>query len=66
MLEDDKTPTDPTVKRVPLRQGYQPSDKTRPLQKGYQPDRSTLDPTKPPQGGSGVPPKNADDNDRKK
>jgi hypothetical protein len=66
MREEDKTPTEPTEKRVPLKEGYQPSNKPRPLQRGYQPDRSTLDPTKPPQGGSGVPPKSFDNNGRKK
>jgi hypothetical protein len=43
--ESKKTP------KRPLKQGYQP------LEKGYQPGKSNLNPAKPPQGGSGVPPK---------
>lgn len=38
-------------KKMPLREGYQPG------QKGYHPGGSNLNPEKPPQGGSGVPPK---------
>ena len=48
MSDESKKPLD-TAK--PLKEGYQP------VKKGYQPGTSNLNPAKPPQGGSGVPPK---------
>ena len=50
---NSKTPE----KELPLKEGYQPS------KKGFQPGNSNLDPSKPPQGGSGVPPKDTGDKD---
>ena len=37
----------------PLKEGYQPD------KKGYQPNQGNLDSANPPQGGSGVPPKDS-------
>jgi hypothetical protein len=41
-----------TKETTPTRERYDV-----PVEKGYQPERSNLDPSDPPQGGSGVPPK---------
>ncbi len=38
-------------KDIPFKYGYAPK------KKGYKPGTSNLEPSKPPQGGSGVPPK---------
>jgi hypothetical protein len=48
---NEKPPVPPTPGQ-PLNEGYQP-----PRKRGYQPGTSNLNPAKPPQGGSGVPPK---------
>jgi hypothetical protein len=51
MPDENVGSADSDSKKVPLKEGYQPQ------KKGYQPGTSNLNPAKPPQGGSGVPPK---------
>ena len=51
MPDNKKAPAEPVAKKVRLIEGYQPS------QRGYKPGTSNLNPAKPPQGGTGVPPK---------
>ena len=63
-MTDDKKPENPKPKAdpkvIPLRESYQP------IKKSYQPAQGNLNPTKPPQGGSGVPPKPPVDNGKEK
>ena len=55
--ENNNQPPHSDDKGTQLHEGYQPKKGI----KGYQPDSSNLNPAKPPQGGSGVPPKPSSD-----
>ena len=48
--------TGKTEGKTPLKENYRKN-----VEKGYQPIRGELDSSKPPQGGSGVPPKTSRD-----
>ncbi len=58
--ENKNQPPDSDNKGVPFQEGYQPK-KDQKGYKGYQPGASNLNSDKPPQGGSGVPPKGSPD-----
>lgn len=51
----------PQAQKDVRKHGYQPT----PITEGYQPAQGQLNTTKPPQGGSGVPPKNDEANNGK-
>jgi hypothetical protein len=61
-MSDDAKQPEP---KVAVQKGYQPvtvnsqpSDLSFEIRHGYQPDKGSLDVSKPPKGGSGVPVKN--------